>query len=133
MELKHNFKPYSRIKNTTKNKIQISQTSHKAEENGNNCITKMNIATQNLLLETKLPRIRTVPTPSSELSQKFQYLIIYMTKNLQKKHCILYIVTRNQKIQCKTYTVECIMYKIYNQIKSRFIFPQNQKSLYTIT
>lgn len=95
----------------------------------------MNIATQNLLLETKLPRIRTVPTPSSELRQKFQYLIIYMTKNLQKKHCILYmyIVTRNQKIQCKTYTVEYIMYKIYDQIKSRFIFPQNHKSLYAIT
>ena len=45
----------------------------------------------------------------------------------------MYIVTRNQKIQCKTYTVEYIMYKIYHQIKSRFIFPKNQKSLYAIT
>ena len=39
----------------------------------------------------------------------------------------MYIVTRNQKIQCKTYTVEYIIYKIYNQIKSRFIFPPKSK------
>ena len=51
----------------------------------------MNIATQNLLLETKLPRTRTSPIQPSEFCQKIQYLIIYMTKNVQKKHCIFYI------------------------------------------
>lgn len=76
----------------------------------------MNIATQNLLLETKLPRIRTVLTPSSELRQKFQYLIIYMTKNVQKKHCIIYIYVYSyqesknsmQNIYCRIYNVQNI-------------------------
>lgn len=83
----------------------------------------MNIATQNLLLETKLPRIRTVPTPSSELRQKFQYLIIYMTKNVQKKHCILYYVYSYQESKNS-------MQNIYSRIYNVQNIPPNKKSLH---
>lgn len=130
MELKHNYKPYSRIKNTTKIKFR----SHKP-------VIKQKIMEIIVLQKWISPH----KTYYWKLNYRAHAHLPYNLQNLpyniyDKKraketlhYIYMYIVTRNQKIQCKTYTVEYIMYKIYHQIKSRFIFPKNQKSLYAIT
>lgn len=83
----------------------------------------MNIATQNLLLETKLPRIRTVPTPSSELRQKFQYLII-SDKKTCKRNIAYYIYVYSYQESKNS------MQNIYSRIYNVQNIPPNKKSLH---
>ena len=83
----------------------------------------MNIATQNLLLETKLPRIRTVPTPSSELRQKFQYLNIYMTKKRAKETLHIIYMYSYQESKNSMQNIYCRIYNVQN-------IPPNKKSLH---
>lgn len=83
----------------------------------------MNIATQNLLLETKLPRIRTVPTPSSELRQKFQYPIIIWQKTCKRNIALYIYVYSYQESKNSMQNIYCRIYNVQN-------IPPNKKSLH---